>query len=153
MLKVKKTYDWSFMTDQELKDINEFMQENPVRNKYLPIFYHICQLKPKGFSTEEWIDKDDRPAIRFFIEAENDRFIEGRVSYEWWDGHDPDPNDKIVFELWWDEENYGSFDSIVKTQNWLTLLIKQGMLPLHGLNMYDSLKKFEKSEELMPIPQ
>jgi hypothetical protein len=139
------------MTDSELKEFNDFLQESPVRNQFLPVLNHICKLKPKEFNVEEWKDKKDKPIIKFYVKTNADVDIEGRVCFDWCGDIKPSVKDDIIFELWWDEENYRRFDNRIKVMNWLTLLLSRGNLPLYGFNIHEELKTYRKLETLVPI--
>jgi hypothetical protein len=58
------------ISEAELKEFNGFLQESPLRNKFLPVMLHICKLKPKGFDVDEYVDKDGRPVVKFVIETD-----------------------------------------------------------------------------------
>jgi hypothetical protein len=92
-------------TETEIKEFNGFLQESPVRNKFLPVMSHITKLKPKWFIVDEYVDKEGRTVVRFHIDTDCDYVIDGRVCFDWWT---VGKSENVIFELWWDEENYCS---------------------------------------------
>lgn len=134
--------------EEELKEFNDFLQESPVRNRFLPVMEHICKLKPKSFNVDEWKDKEGRPVIKFNIKTNADVDIEGRVCFDWWTVGN---SNEIIFELWWGEENYCLLYTPIKTMNWLTLLLGKGNLPMYGFDTYEALKAYRKLDTLAPI--
>jgi hypothetical protein len=137
--------------EEELKEFNDFLQESPVRNKFLPVMEHICKLKPKEFNVDEYKDKEGKPIVKFYIKTNADIDIEGRVCFDWCGDIKPEIKDNVIFELWWGEENYCLLYTPIKAMNWLTLLLGKGNLPMYGSTTYEALKAYRKLDTLAPI--
>ena len=114
------------MTNKDVDEINEFIRANPIRLSFVPLMEHIKKLSPKKFDIVEYGDKDgNTSSIQYAIDVDDEDTITGRVSYDW---ASPDRADKVIFELWWDEECYclaSSVKEITKIKNLLTILIKK----------------------------
>jgi hypothetical protein len=139
------------ITEEEVKEFNEFLVGNAVREKFLPILHHIVKLQPKDFKMGEYADKEGRSVIKFYIKTHSDVDIEGRVCFDWCGDIKPSVKDDVIFELWWDEENYSNLHTPIKCMNWLTLLSGKGNLPMYGFTTYEALKAYRKLETLAPI--
>jgi len=136
------------ISDQELKEFNEFANANPIRNKFLPILEHICKLKPKDCSIEEFGDKNDKTvSIQYHIDAGYKDPIDGRVCYDWSADINPKLKDVVIFEIWWGGECYCLLDSVIRTQNMLTVLIKKVKF-----ESYEDQKKALRGNTFIPIP-
>jgi hypothetical protein len=132
------------LTEAEIKEFNDFLGENKVRNQFLPVMHHICKMT-KDLDIKEYADKDENTTcIRFQVRT-GWGFIDGRVG---WDAFD---KNKISFELWWSEEDYCLLPTVVRMQNWLTLLIKRGDLPMYGFKTYEELKAYRKCDTIQTL--
>lgn len=144
------------MNDIELKEVNDFLQENSIRNKFLPILLHIEKLKPVKFDIVEYNDKDGKTSsIQFEIDiGDGVDLISGRVCYCYFD-KTPELKNNVIVELWWDEENYRTFsgpNNIIQCQNWLTLIMnKANHVSMYGFRTFEDLKAYRQLETLVPI--
>lgn len=68
------------MTDQEIKEFNDFVGTNPIRNKFLPIVHHLSKLTNQDLDIQEYSKDDETSSITFKIET-NKFKIEGKVGY------------------------------------------------------------------------
>ena len=124
------------ITNEELEEINNFISANPIRHNFVPIMEHIKKLNPKDFSIEEYADIEGiTSSIHFTIDIGHQEPLIGKVSYDW---AYPDKKDKIIFEIWWDEEcyslSYASCEkSMTKLKNLLTMMIKDIKIDDHKL--------------------
>ncbi len=136
------------MNDIELKEVNNFLQENPIRNKFLPVLEHISKLKPIKYDIGEYVNKLGNPVVEFTIHSEKERVIDGRVCFDWCGDINPLVKNNVIFELWWDEENYCLLNTPIQAQNMISCLL--GKLENKYTDIYRTVKK---SEELLPLKQ
>lgn len=134
------------MTKTEIKEFNDFLQESPVRNKFLPVMYHIQKLRPKKYDVDEYKDKEGKPVVTFTIETDFGYNIEGRVCFDWCGDIKPLLENNVIFELWWDEENYCLLDTPIQAQNMISCLLGK----LKDKDPYIT-KTIRKSTELLPL--
>jgi len=138
------------MNDTELKEFNDFVGANPIRNNFLPVMDHICKLT-KGLDVDEIGDKDgNTTAVQFHLKLK-DYDIDGRVCYDWCGDIKPELKNNIIFELWWDDECYCLKHTLIETQNMLTILIRGAGKPMYGYKTYEELKLAQRSKTLLPI--
>lgn len=124
--------------------MNDFVGANKVRNQFLPILQHLCSLT-KDFTVDEYADKEGKTTcVRFQVKTHHG-FIDGRVG---WDAFD---KDVVSFELEWGDECYRNCHTIVRMQNWLTLLIKRGGQPMCGFKTYEELKAYQKCDTVQNL--
>jgi hypothetical protein len=137
------------MTDAELKEFNEFVQESPVRNKFLPVMEHLCKLipGPEGFSIGEYAAKktEETICIRFHINNRFEDGIEGRVGY---DMFDYPAKKEMSYELWWGEECYCHLYRPIEMMNMIGILL--GKVKIEDVDKYKAVRK---SDCLFPITE
>jgi hypothetical protein len=133
------------MIDTELKEFNEFVQENLIRNKFLPIMEHLCKLT-KEFTVDEFADKktDETTCVQFHITIPQDEdVIDGRVGYDMFDY----PTKKeVIYEVWWGGECYSLLHRPIEMMNMLSVLM--GKAKIEGVSTCNVVRK---SDHLFPI--
>lgn len=135
--------DHDKIQDTELKELNDFVQANPIRNNFLPIMEHISKLKPKDYEVVEYENKDgNTSSIRFHIDAGYEYPIDGKVGYDWAEKD----SKKVIFEIWWGGECYCLLYTPVQMQNMLSVLMKR--VKVEG---YDTYKTIRSCETVLPI--
>jgi hypothetical protein len=134
------------MTDTELKEFNDFVGANPIRNNFLPILHHICKLT-KDLDIHEFENIEGNTSHIEFTIKHNEETIDGRVCYDW----TAKGKTNLFFELWWADECYCCVYSPIQMMNWLTILWNGMGLPLYGYKTYEELKSARKSETVLPI--
>lgn len=134
------------MTREELKEFNDFLQESPVRNQFLPVLHHITTLKAKDLDVSEYKNKQDKPVVTFQFNSDAGRLIEGRVCFDWCGDINPSVKDNVIFEFWWDEECYCLLDNPIQAQNMVSCLLGK----LKNKDPYIS-KTIRKSTELLEV--
>lgn len=143
------------ITETELQEINDFIQENRIRGSFCSIMEHVKKLKPLKFEVNEYADTDGKTfSILFEIWTESDDPISGKVCYDWCSDINPELKNKIIVELWWGGEDYylfSGYNNIIRCKNWLTLLLGKAQLSMYGSDTYEQLKAYRKLETLVPI--
>ena len=134
------------MTETELKEFNDFVGSNPIRNNFLPIMHHICKLTKDWDLNEYHIgDKEeDTSSITFTIKNKT-RQIDGRVCYDWTEKG----RTNLFFELWWDEECYCCLYSPIQMMNMISVLMEKVKLEYPP----DIYRQIRKMETLIPITE
>jgi hypothetical protein len=93
------------MTDAELKEFNEFVGANPIRNTFLPILWYILSVPHADLDINEYHKKDsldsehETSSITFIFKNAYGEEISGRIHYS----TDFSPMTPVVVELWWGE--------------------------------------------------
>lgn len=140
------------MTEDEIKEFNEFISASPIRSEFIHILNHVKNLS-RGrlmYKVEEFESEDKKPScIKIYISTEKyqgyDKII-GRVGVDAFD------KDKISYEIWWSDECYTLCNGVIQMQNWLTYLIQDKPFSFYGFHdLIRASREFRNVTTLIPI--
>lgn len=111
------------MTEEELKQFNDFVGKNIIRNNFLPILEKITSLPNSNLDISEFENPDTRETRRIqytflpknippkrenYDDEYDNPLITGDISYDWTMKDDVPVSipDKVIFNFWWGGENY-----------------------------------------------
>jgi hypothetical protein len=111
------------MTETELKEYNDFVGQNIIRNNFLPILYKFSTLPNSNLKMEERanVDTKETTSIKFsflpkiippkkedYDDEYDNPIIWGNVCYDWTVKDDKPVTiyDRVIFNFWWGGENY-----------------------------------------------
>jgi hypothetical protein len=142
------------MTSTEIDEFNKFLGENPLRNKFLPIVYHIKNLTPDAWSIAEYQNLNgETSSVVATIDTGKYKGVDNitvKIHYDTMPNHEGE----IIYEMYWGEENYclasPSAFQINRVKNMLTMLIKQIGFKEFNCDMKE-YRKAQRGEYLLNI--
>lgn len=134
-----------------LDEYNAFINENKIRNNFVPIMDHLRKLT-KEFTIDECCDPvtKETSSVTFSTKIEKSDHtvsIGGQVGYDQFD-KDAKEKNLMSYDIWWDEENYAHFYTHIQMRNWLSHLFDRIKIP----DDVSSIHRYIRNQEnLIPL--
>ena len=144
------------MTIDELKEYNDFVGKNIIRNNFLPILQKLTSLPNSNSDISEFENPDTRETRRIqytflpkdippknedYDDEYDNPIITGDISYDWTikDNKQVTLYDRVIFNFWWGGENYCLLYSVEEA-----FIAIDGLYNKNG-NWYAKIKAMRKS--------